>query len=471
MPRKISTLLNVASKELSEKGVFDGFVDIDSRLHIDPSLLKSSDIPEFGKAREQFDTYFKEVLQIVKLAKTGDRLWREAHKRLIFKEKGNTALGYSKNGTHGSAIGPKLAEKILFTTKQIVNAGIDDPIIFELVGVFEEGIGADRISDMTIDILYDCFLNFTQRVSSELGIRTDIEVFENNRYEVPKDSLTNEPILFIPKSLLNNLPIAYNWEDIDRVCKYNEALRWKINKIIGKSWKSAMYLPKYQLKDFLISNPEVFNDLIEQYRQKPKDHYDFTSDPLGELIWAELSDNAVNSYPLDLSKYRIITPINILKVVTQICNHFKSLIENNGWFEYLYDQIGKQKPERAPQLLFYGISEAYCIANNLDVNREINSGIGSLDFKISKGYKAKVNVELKYSSNPNLLKGYENQLPAYNRAEKTDMSIYLIIRTDSNTLKINRLLKYRELEIDKGNRVPDIIIIDGRKQVSASKRR
>ena len=452
-------------------GVFDGFVDIDSRLHIDPSLLEGSDIPEFGKAREQFDTYFKEVLQIVKLAKTGDRLWREAHKRLIFKEKGNTALGYSKNGTHGSAIGPKLAEKILFTTKQIVNAGIEDPIIFELVGVFEEGIGADRISDMTIDILYDCFLNFTQRVSSELGIQRDIEIFENNRYEVPKDSLTNEPILFIPKSLLNNLPIAYDWEDIDRVCKYNEALRWKINKIIGKSWKSAMYLPKYQLKDFLLSNPEVFNDLIEQYRKKPKDHYDFTSDPLGELIWAELSDNAVNSYPLDLSKYRVITPINILKVVTQICNHFKSLIENNGWFEYLYDQTGKQKPERAPQLLFYGISEAYCIANNLDINREINSGIGSLDFKISKGNKAKVNVELKYSSNPNLMKGFENQLPAYNRAEKTDMSIYLIIRTDNNTLKLNRLLKYHESEINKGNRVPDIIIIDGRKQVSASKRR
>lgn len=471
MPRKISTLLNVESKELSGKGVFDGFVDIDSRLHIDPSLLEGSGILEFEKSREQFDTYFKEVLQIVKLAKTGDRLWREAHKRLIFKEKGNTALGYSKNGTHGSAIGPKLAEKILFTTKQLVNAGIDDPIIFELVGVFEEGIGADRISDMTIAILYNCFLNFTQRVSLELGIVTDIEIFENKRYRVPKDSLSNEPILFIPKSLLNNLPIAYDWEDIDRVCKYNDALRWKVNKIIGKSWKSAMYLPKYQLKDFLLSNPEVFNDLIEQYRLKPKDHYDFNSDPLGELIWAELSDSAVNSYPLDLSKYRVITPINILKVVIQICNHFKSLIENNGWFEYLYDQVGKQKPERAPQLLFYGISEAYCIANNLDLNREINSGIGSLDFKISRGFKAKVNVEIKYSSNPNLMKGFENQLPAYNRAEKTDMSIYLIIKTDHNTMKLNRLLKYQESEINKGNRVPDIIIIDGRKQVSASKRR
>ena len=83
------------------------------------------------------------------------------------------------------------------------------------------------------------------------------------------------------------------------------------------------------------------------------------------------------------------------------------------------------EPERASQLLFYGIAEVYCVANNLDLNRETNAGVGSLDFKLSKGFNAKVNVEIKYSTNTNLVKGFEKQLPTYNKAEKTNTSVYI----------------------------------------------
>lgn len=45
MPRKFSTLLKVTNEELEQKGAFDGFTDIDSHLHIDPSLLITSKTP------------------------------------------------------------------------------------------------------------------------------------------------------------------------------------------------------------------------------------------------------------------------------------------------------------------------------------------------------------------------------------------------------------------------------------------
>lgn len=472
MPRRISTLLRVSSKDLDKKGAFDGFIDVDSRLHVDPSLLAECGIPEFRHTHEEFEKYFNDVLTLIANSKAqGDKLWKEALKRLHFKEIGNTALGYSRTGTGGNAIGAKLAAKILETVSQIVAAGIRDPVIFELVGMFEEGIGADRISDMTINILTRNFALYTQRVARELKIKTASVRVRGDVFQLPHDPSNNTPILLLPKSLLNHLPIAMDWDDVDRVCKYNDELRQKVNKVIGDSWKAASRAGKYQLKKLILENPELLRDLIKQYKEKPKASYDFANDPLGELMWAELSENAPKTHPLNLSQYSPVTADNILDVVRKICEQYASLIENNGWFEYLYDAKGKLKPERASQLLFYGIAEVYCMANNLDLSRETNAGVGSLDFKLSRGFSAKVNVEVKYSTNPGLIKGFEKQLPAYNKAEKTSTSIYLIIQTQLTRKNIDTLLKIANRAKDGKERVPEIIVIDGQKQVSASKRK
>lgn len=472
MPRKISNLLNVSSEGLSNKGVFDGFIDIDSRLHVDPSLLVISKIPEFENSHNTFEKYFNDVLKLVSHSQTrNDRFWNEAKKRLQFKEIGNTALGYSDSGTGGNAIGEVLAERILETVSLLSKAGVNDPAIFELVGLIEKGIGADRISDMTIVILIDNFCLYTQRIAKELKAKTKKFIVKKNTYQLPYDTQNGKFIILVPKDLLNNLPIAVDWDDIDRVCKYNEELREKINELIGASWKKAIRLPKAELKKLFLEYPEVLKDLIRQYREKPRKAYDFENDPLGEIIWAELSEKASEEYPMDLAKYRPITANNILVVVKLICNQFGSLIENNGWFDYLYNDKGLLKPERAPQLLFFGIAEVYCMANNLDLSRETNAGVGSLDFKVSHGHNAKVNVELKYSTNPNLVSGFEKQLPTYNRAEKTDTSIYLIIKTKENMNKIKEIQQLADKQKAEGKRVPEIIIIDGMKQVSASKRK
>jgi hypothetical protein len=473
MPRKISTLIGTTTRALESKGVFDGFVDIDSQLHIDPSLLKNIKIKEFKNSNADFSQYFNNVLTLIKNSKKeNDALWNEAWKRLQFKEEGHAALGYAKKGTKGSAIGPVLAKNILITAKEIIDAGIDDPVIFELVGVIEDKVGADRISDMTISILFNRFLEYTARVSQELNVITKPFTIKGQVYYLPNDLIANTFIVFMPKKLLNGLPVASDWSDIDIVCAYNAALRKKLNKIIGRSWKSAINkITKKDLRKLLLDNPELLQDLIQQYKAKPKYGYDFENDPLGEIVWAELSESAPTKYPLNLRNYNPISNENILEVIKAICHHFGSLIECNGWFEYLYDEKGKQKKERAPQLLFYGIAEAYCEANNLSLDRETNAGVGSLDFKLSRGFDAKVNVELKYSTNTDLIKGFQQQLPAYNRAEKTNSSIYLIIQTKNNQRKINNLLKIAATEKAKKNRVPEIIVIDGRKQLSASRRK
>ena len=471
MPKRLSSILKVTHKALEQKGVLDTFLDIDSRLHIDPFLLRGCKIPEFKTSADVFKKRFDDVFTLVSTSKNQkDASWKNAFKLLQFKEMGNNGLGYSKTGVGGSAIGPKLAGQILETAQHVVSAGVKDSAVFELIGIFEEGIGADRISDMTIEIIYDNILRYTERVSKELKVVTSVFTIVGKTYNLPKHSIAGAPIVFLPKELLNNLPIAKDWSDIDRVTAYNENLRQRVGDEIGASWKDLFRKGKKEFKKMLLEDPELLKDLIEQYKNKDRKSYDFKNDPLGELIWAELTEEVASKHPVDLNKFGPITEDNILQIVLKICDTFKSLIENNGWFEYLYDNTGKLKPERASQLLFYGVAEAYCLANNLDLSRETNAGVGALDFKMSRGL-AKVNVEIKLSTNGNLVNGFTQQLPTYNKAEKTNHSVFLVIKTKDSEAAIKVVEQLVQDAVNKKERVPELFVIDATKQKSASKRK
>jgi len=223
------------------------------------------------------------------------------------------------------------------------------------------------------------------------------------------------------------------------------------------------------LKSVLLEYPELIVDLISQYKNKPVGRYDFKNDPRGEIIWYEDAKNFARLYPLDLKNYKQVDESNIVDIVRDICIQYRTLIENNGLVKLIYGDNGKQRREKYPQLIFYGVADSYCKASNLDLSAEPNAGRGSVDFKISKGYNSRVNVEVKYSSNPNLLKGFKVQLPIYDKAEKTIHSFYLVIRTTESTKNIDNLNQLRDDAVKEGKIAPEIIIVDGRVQDSASK--
>lgn len=72
---------------------------------------------------------------------------------LTFTELSGTCFGYSQNGTGGNAIGFVLRKSILNTIKELMVEGETDPVLFELLGVFQEGIGCDRVSGLITFIL------------------------------------------------------------------------------------------------------------------------------------------------------------------------------------------------------------------------------------------------------------------------------------------------------------------------------
>jgi hypothetical protein len=469
VPKRIGDAIGVSEVRLQQLGVFNAFVDFDSRLYVDPFLLARAAEPELRTAYPRFQRHFASVLRLLSGSKErGDRLYRRAVEMLTFRESPLIRLGYGRSGRPGSGIGVGLAQRLTRTASEIQAAGISDPVIFELVGLIEDDIGADRISDMTISIVLPDLLAYSQRLARELGTATTDVSLNDVRYRIPRSRETGAGVALVPQSLLRDLPVAEDWSDVDSVAGHNAALRQRVNQIIGETWRAARRVPKFLLRQTLLENPDLFRELIRQYTAKDAAPYDFATDPAGETSWHETALSFARANPLALELKRKTKP-ELMAVVRQICHHFKKLVEVNGLDIHLYDGDGKPRHERYAQRLFYGVADAYCEANDIDISPEANAGSGPVDFKFSRGSKGKINVEVKLSTNSKLASGYSKQLPRYNVADNAADSIYLIVQIAESTRSIERVQKL-QLEARKlDQRAPEVIVVDGRLKPSASK--
>ncbi|MCY0856451.1 hypothetical protein [Cupriavidus sp. D39] len=307
------------------------------------------------------------------------------------------------------------------TIHEIVQAGVKDPALFELVGAFEENIGPDRISDMIARIIIQDLIAFTQRVCSDCGIPMEAlpVVRGEPKEDMPRNPLTGTAVILVPRNVLRDLPVAEEFGDIYWITQQNDQLRKEMNQILGDSWgKATVTEMKYALRKSFISQPDALREVIEAYLKGQRDHYDFEEDRSGEVAWYRASRQVVDNVPLPL-KLSEQPPLDEVEgVVLTICNHFKKLLEDNQLCKLLYDKNGQRKHESAAQLLFFGVASAYCRANNLDLSPESDGGRGPVDFKVSRGFEGKVLVEIKLTSNSQLVHGFERQLPIYQQAEK-----------------------------------------------------
>jgi hypothetical protein len=255
------------------------------------------------------------------------------------------------------------------------------------------------------------------------------------------------------------------------VCAHNDALREQVNHIIGSTWRQATgkNVKKEDLREALLRHPDLLLDLLAQYARHPREHYDFDQDPAGEVIWCRVSKAFAQRYPLVLRQDKPVSVEMVHEAVISICNHFKTLIEANGLWTELYSD-GKRRHESSAQKLFYGISHFICEASNLDLTAESDAGRGPVDFKFSRGINARVLVEAKLSSNPQLVHGFETQVVEYQKAERTAHAVYLVILVDDgNPKRMKNLYEAIDKVKSTKGRCPTVILVDGTPKASASK--
>lgn len=275
---RYSEIFNVSAEALEAKGVFNADVDSDSQLHIDPSLFRDCQIPEFADAYNKFNGHFTKLFTgLVPYARDNQKFFDQLVKDLSFREIANTCLGYSKSGTHGSGIGGKLAIQVAKTILDIYDIGINNPVVFEMMPFFEEGIGADRISDMSAYLLIKNLIDYTQRVCRELDIPMLASVrLDGKPIELP--TYRSIGYVFVPSEVLCDLPTATSYDDIDSVCYYNDMFRRRICQAIGEQWKDFKNVSKSRIKEILLDNPDMFMEFINEYENTKHHPYNFVND-------------------------------------------------------------------------------------------------------------------------------------------------------------------------------------------------
>lgn len=453
-------------------GIFDGLTERDIPLHVNPMLLRGCKVPEFEGSYQKFLDYFNEIVTLT----TGmnnplikNRCYKQIVGRMRFPEIVNTGLGYSESNTKGSGISGKLSCQLATSCVEIVQAGIQDPAFFTLLPFIEEGIGADRISDMAIDILLEEFLAYTQRMAEEMGIEKRNISYQNATYRVP--FIERRPYLFIPQSLLAHLPIARSFDDIARVCNYNRELRLKVCKAIGINMAEFEKMRKSERKKAILAHSALLNDLLSYCKGLDVLGYDFVGDDM--LLYEDIRmTELVNKSPVNLAQFVSSANIDVIGITREIIGQYKAMIEDNHMYWLLYNDNNDFREEKAAQLLFYMMAHFYCVANNIDLSRECDPGVGELDFKLSRGFNKKVLIEVKKASSSSLLSGFLKQLPAYEKAERTVDSFYLVIKDkESASSNIKKLLDHKKELDHQRKKCPEIIIVDAIKKPSASKLR
>ena len=187
MPKSLAEVLDIQRTDLEKLGAFDPVLDTDTRLFIDPHLLKHCEIEEFVDSYENLQKHFLSIAKLLLASeKKGDIFWSSADKLMRWPEVKGLCIGYASKGTSGSGIGPELRERLLTTAKIIIDKGRNDPELFELVGLFETDFGPDRISDMTANVIRNDLKNFTLRVLANLDIDYEKKLSISEKSGLPR---------------------------------------------------------------------------------------------------------------------------------------------------------------------------------------------------------------------------------------------------------------------------------------------
>jgi len=197
---------------------------------------------------------------------------------------------------------------------------------------------------------------------------------------------------------------------------------------------------------------------------------DLLPDPEGYLAWVRKGRAVAAEHPLRLSHSRKPTIDEVQKVVTAIVDNYRDLVENKGLWKELWAG-NKPRPEKSAQRIFFAVADAHCLANNLDISPEADSGSGPVDFKVSSSYKNRVLVEVKLSTNNKVVHGYETQLATYKKAESTTRATYMVIDVGQMGQKDKRIIAIQNAKRKSGDPVSSIAFVNGKRQESASRRR
>jgi hypothetical protein len=148
---------------------FDLTIELDSNFGVDPFLIYQDDSSRWNTAHDHILKFFAVVFDCVRRAdgNKNSLYWKIAEQLLLFREPAEFCLGVSAKTPFGAGAGQGLQRDMLESISVALAHGKDSIPHVEYIDVLAGGLGLDRISDMTCNILKSYFEGYSKPHVSE----------------------------------------------------------------------------------------------------------------------------------------------------------------------------------------------------------------------------------------------------------------------------------------------------------------
>ncbi len=249
-----SDYFGISHDTVENYGALDIALVCDNPAFVDPFLIFAN--PKY-KEKHAFIISYLEFLRDKAVSSSGEELSSGDFKHYYkFPEVKQAWLGYSIDGNAGLGLGPLFAESLYKNLNKIFadfgKEKITKSAHIEKLCLVEEGVGIDKISDFTLNLIKEHILEYTQKFASKYIDQKFIKEFpvkkvsfdfttglwKDKRFKLPFFEYKNKVdfILLVPQDILthedtwiskndflkNNIKIFSSIE--------NDELRTKLNK-------------------------------------------------------------------------------------------------------------------------------------------------------------------------------------------------------------------------------------------------
>ncbi len=486
LPLHFSQAFDLKLKE-HELEFFDTNLEYDSKVFIDPFLLRKSEIK---KERELFDRFgdffryaFEESVHITSS--------KEEHRNLLelldFTEPKELGLGYAEESNDGSSPGKSFANLLI---KFFINSSARklikednlypdkkfNPITIE---IFTKKLGDDGLSDIAANLIMDYLIEYTQKQCKKLNIKmkklplnADGFSFEidnmawrgGGHYLLPENPLKlGTAIILVPKRLLrapqNDDALMVN--KVIGILNNDPALCRKFTKMLEKS------VEEFDIEDIrkvMLEETAVFKKYMEFLYNQERFSYDFDTDPQEIFVFKKY----VNLFKKEPIIKNLKGHEEVLTIVKNFLEEIKShLSKTDIWREmWKWNKDGSFGPntEKSLQRIIFAMGKFFFMRYpEITFEPEVGTGNGPLDFKaIFKD--CRIAIEFKRLLSTEYLHGIKSQLPEYAILSKSNYAFYITVqhytltnlrsngKTDSGrVLQIEEAIPEAEEKIKKDN--------------------
>jgi len=474
----------VTPEQIEAHGAFNITLITDLPLFIDPFLLFNSKKVEYQRLHDAMIAYLRFLRDRAAATNIGPGLNAAWYR---FPEIRQTWLGFSVSGNQGLGLGQSfgnaLQQNLADVFRDFGQEKLTKGSHLEKLCLIAEGVGNDKISDFTTNLIHGYLLEYTQRFATahidrkhlrevaapRATFNFNTESWEVGRYLLPMHA--GDYVLLTPKDMLtkdhtwiNRGDLLRDFESIPDAVP-SAQLRDQINNYFRKR------LPQEPTREdrerAAISTISEYPVLIDAFIRRKEDTGERAETISNEKVaqsttlyvrqfgrLAQLLQSASRFYELSGDTYA---------EAYERVMYFKDVVENKGGHVLFYVK-GKPVERETDVHVMYRLT---WFGTNSDVTREANDGRGPVDFKISRGRHDKTKIEFKLASNSQLKRNLKRQVGIYQRASDAPRALKVIVYFSRPQL--DRVLRIqRELELEKD---PSIVLVDARadNKPSASK--